>query len=346
MYIEPVLSQPMRLKMIRAGIPLSSAPTRRALLRGSLAAFGGAAFSSGAAFAARPALRVATFKGGDHLLLQRAGLSLPFDVDYSEFGSGNLIVEALAAQAVDIGGMSQIPVAFAAIAQARIKVIATLEGDVNEQVVLVPENSTARRVGDLKGKRVGYVRATTAHYFLLKMLEQEGLRFSDIKAINLSPSDGQTAFAAGALDAFAVYGYVGQRLQQANGARVLRNANGILSGDYFLAARPAALLDAPLRAEIETYLRTLRKALAWREAHIGDYSLALSEALGLPLAVVKAVHERESQPRRLAPIDDEAIATTQEIAKTFFEAGLIPKRGDVAPLFDRSFDALLSEKDA
>lgn len=299
----------------------------------------------GVALAARPALRVATYKGGDGLLLQLAGQSPPFDVAYSEFGSGNLIVEALAAQAVDLGGMSQIPIAFAAIAQARVKVVATIRGDVNEQVVLIPKNSSARRIGDLKGKRVGYVRATTAHYFLLKMLEAEDLRFSDVTAINLSPADGQTAFASGALDAFAIYGYVGQRIQQSYGARVLRNANGILSGNYFLTARPEALTDTQLRTDIETYLRVMRKALAWREAHIDEYSTALADALGLPAAVVKAVHERESQPRRLAPIDDQAIATTQEIAKTFFDAGLIPRRGDVAPLFDRGFAALLSEKD-
>ncbi|PWB82265.1 MAG: aliphatic sulfonate ABC transporter substrate-binding protein [Methylocystaceae bacterium] len=332
--------------MIRTDAPsfaFTRAPTRRALLRGAAGLGGAALFPAG--LLAAPTLRVATYKGGDGLLLRRAGQSLPFDVDFSEFGSGNLIVEALAAQAVDLGGMSQIPVAFAAISQAKIKVFATVKGDVNEQIVVVPGNSAARRIGDLKGKRVGYVRATTAHYFLLKMLEEEGLRFSDITAINLSPADGQTAFASGALDAFAIYGYVGQRIQQSYGARVLRNANGILSGDYFFTARPEALTDASLRAEIETYLRVMRKALAWREAHIDEYSNALAEALGLPASVVKAVHERESQPRRLVPIDERAIATTQEIAKTFFDAGLIPRRGDVGLLFDRSFDALLSEKD-
>jgi sulfonate transport system substrate-binding protein len=297
-------------------------------------------------FAARPLLRIGTFKGGDSLLLQLAGLLEPSGFAFSEFASGNLIVEALAAQAIDLGSMSQIPVAFASIARAPVKVIATIKGDVNEQVVLVPGASTARTIFDLKGKRVGYVRATTAHYFLLEMLKQEGLGFSDIVPINLSPSDGQTAFASGALDAFAIYGYVGQRIQQAYGARVLRNANGILSGDYLYTARPEALKDAQARAGLEAYLRAVRKALSWREHHREEYSLAISQTLGFPLEVVAAIHERESQPRRLAPIDDRVIATTQEIADTFFEAGLIPKRGDVEPLFDRSFAALLGEKDS
>ena len=49
---------------------------------------------------------------------------------------------------------------------------------------------------DLKGKRVGYVRATTAHYFLSKQLAEAGLSFSDIQAINLSPSQPARAVVA------------------------------------------------------------------------------------------------------------------------------------------------------
>lgn len=324
---------------------LRHAPSRRATLRAAVAGIG-AVLLPNAAFAGHPALRVATYKGYDELILQRAGVPIrPFEIAFTEFAGGNLIVEALSAQAVDLGSMSQVPVAFAAISQAKIKVIATVKADVNEQLVLVPRNSTARRIADLKGKRVGYVRATTAHYFLLKMLQQEGLSFSDIKAINLSPSDGQTAFASGALDAFALYGYTAERIKQSHGARVLRNANGILSGDYLYTARPEALKDPHLRAGIEGYLRALRKAYVWREAHPDDYSASVAAALGLPFEIVKAVHDAESQPRRLAPIDDRVVSTTQDIAETFFQAGLIPRRGEVEPLFDRSFNALLSEKD-
>lgn len=318
-----------------------SVVSRRAALLAAATGIG-TVLLPGESRAGRPALRVATFKGFDELALQTAGVVVP-NVGFTEFASGNLIVEALSAQAIDFGSMSQIPVAFAAISRAKIKVIATIKADVNEQLVLVPKSSTARSVADLKGKRVGYVRATTSHYFLLKMLQQEGLSFADITAINLSPSDGHTAFAAGALDAFALYGYVAERIKQSYGARVLRTANGILSGDYLYAARPDALTDPSSRAEIEGYLRATRMANRWRSAHQDAYSAAVAQTLGLPYEIVKAVHDGESQPRRLAPIDDAVVSTTQDIVETFFQAGVLPKRADVAPLFDRSFNALLTE---
>lgn len=97
-------------------------------------------------------------------------------------------------------------------------------------------------VAELRGKRVGFVRATTTHYYLFRMLEQAGLSWSDIQPVNLTPADGQAAFRAGSLDAWAIYGYSVPLAKQA-GARVLRTAADILSGNYPYFASPAPLAD-------------------------------------------------------------------------------------------------------
>ncbi|MEH1846482.1 MAG: hypothetical protein V7L25_16160 [Nostoc sp.] len=34
-------------------------------------------------------------------------------------------------------------------------------------------------IADLKGKKVAYIKATTAHYFLIKMLKEVGLTLKD-----------------------------------------------------------------------------------------------------------------------------------------------------------------------
>jgi sulfonate transport system substrate-binding protein len=50
---------------------------------------------------------------------------------------------------------------------------------------------------------VAYVRATTSHYFLYRQSTEAGLSFDDIRAVNLAPSDGLSAFAGGDIDAWA-----------------------------------------------------------------------------------------------------------------------------------------------
>jgi sulfonate transport system substrate-binding protein len=309
---------------------------------GAAGLFSLAARSAHADFA-NVTLRAGTFKGQDQLILASAGLNnFPYKVEYHQFNSGQLEVEAINAGALDYGGWSEIPLAFAAAAGARVKVIAVWKGDVNNQVVLVPKASAIKTIADLKGKRVGYVRGTTSHYYLLRMLWAAGLQFSDIQAINLSPTDGAAAFRSGDLDAWAIYGYAINFALAAGNARVLRTAKGILSGNYFIGVAPAVLTDTNLRPVVADYLQRISKGFAWLEANKQQWCEALAPVIKVPLPFVEDEFYHESQPSRLVPVDDAAIASAQQVADTFVKAGLISAQVDVAPYFDRSFSNVLA----
>ena len=71
-----------------------------------------------------------------------------------------------------------------------------------------------------------------------------------VQAINLSPTDGQAAFALGALDAWAIYGYAIPFSVAQNGARILKTAKGILSGNYLIGVRRSLLSEEPLKAVV------------------------------------------------------------------------------------------------
>jgi sulfonate transport system substrate-binding protein len=57
-------------------------------------------------------------------------------------------------------------------------------------------------------------------------------------------------------------------------------------------------------------------------------------------ATRRAVLDNVSQPRSLAPLDDAAITFHQAVADEFARIGVIPRRVDVAPLWDRAFARL------
>lgn len=237
---------------------------------------------------------------------------------------------------------SEIPPLFGFIKGARIRVVGVIKGDVNEQTVLVPKDSPIRSIADLKGKRVGYVRATTTQYYLTRMLAEVGLSFADIEAINLSVPDGAAAFRTGQLDAWAIYGYSVPLAQTSVGARVLKRANGYLSGNYLFFAAPEAIADPQRHAAIADFFARLQKAFAWRQANPERYATALAAEIGVPVEAVLALLRNESQVRRLVPVDDAAIRSQQDVADTFLKAGVIERPVDVRPLWDGSFAAALS----
>ena len=282
-------------------------------------------------------LRVAQYKAGDALLLRLSGQDqTPYRVEWSEFASGNQMLEAINAGAIDLAYSSEIPPIFGAVAGAQVRVVAVIRGDVNEQVVLLPAGSTVNAIAELRGKRVGYVRATTTHYYLLRMLASAGLRWSDIQPVNLTPADGAAAFRSGALDAWAIYGYSVPLAVHA-GARVLTTAAGILSGNYLSLASPAVLADPDKRAATKDLLARIGRAYVWIDDHHAEFARAQAAALNVPEAAVRSLVDNVSQPRRLTAPTDADVASEQLVADTFTQAGVLSRQVDVTPLWDRAF---------
>jgi sulfonate transport system substrate-binding protein len=316
---------------------------RRTLLAGALSLCACGPRPAGTGKLTEVTLRGATYRGNPDSFFREAGAGdPPYHLTQAQFASGTLIAQAINARAIDIGGMSEIPPIFVAGAPGNlVRIIAVLRGDVNNQVVLVPATSKLSGPADLRGRRVGYVRATTSHYILLKLLHEAGLSWRDITPVALSPQDGLAAFQQGSLDAWVIYGVIVQQARAA-GARVLTTGLGRLSGNYVVAASSEALADPARRAAIADYLQRYAKVLAWINADDGRYADLLAKATGVPAKYYLQQFAQRSARSGLQPVSDAAIASQQGVADTFFEAGVIPAKVDVRTLWDASLASALA----
>jgi sulfonate transport system substrate-binding protein len=279
-------------------------------------------------------LGVGTYKAQAPSFFDDAGVEAPpYRVKYAELAAGNLIVEALAGRSLDIGSMSEIPPIFAIQSHAPIKLIAVVRGDVNNQVFLVPKDSSIGDIASLKGKRVGYVRSTTSHYFLIKALKEQGLSMADITPVALSPQDGFSAFQGGQLDAWVIYGIFIQIAQAKTGARVIKTALGYLSGNYLFAARDDSLDDARKRAAIKDYIGREQRVWEWRQANPERWAQRSAALTGIDAELFMQQFRGESEPYRIVPVDDAAIRSQQEVADLFHAAGVLDSPVDVSPLW-------------
>jgi sulfonate transport system substrate-binding protein len=242
------------------------------------------------------------------------------EVKWVEFSSGPPMMEAMNVGSVDYGAVGDSPPVFAQAAGAAI-VYAAGQPITNGQGILVPPNSAIRSIADLRGKRVGFTKGSSAHNIVVRTLEKAGLTYADITPVYLTPPDAGPAFANGSIDAWSIwdpYFAIGETRQ--NG-RILVNASEITkSNSFYIANRDFARTHGPILQQIVDVTASTAK---WAEAHRDEVARSLSAITGIPLDIQTVAANRSSFA--VGPITEDIIATQQGVADRFFKLGLIPR---------------------
>ncbi len=242
-------------------------------------------------------------------------------VKWVEFSSGPPMLEAMNVGSVDYGAVGDSPPVFAQAAGAAI-VYAAGQPITNGQGILVPAGSGIRSIADLKGKRVGFTKGSSAHNVTVQTLEKAGLTYADITPVYLTPPDAGPAFANGSIDAWSIwdpYFAIGEIKQ--NG-RILVNASEITkTNSFYIANRDFAKNHGPVLQQIIDVTSSTAK---WAETHRDEVAKALSAVTNIPLDIQTVAANRSSFA--VGPITEDIIATQQGVADRFFKLGLVPKQ--------------------
>jgi sulfonate transport system substrate-binding protein len=241
-------------------------------------------------------------------------------VKWVEFTSGPPLLEAISSGAADFGAVGDSPPIFAQAANANIVYVAASPIS-NGQGILVPQNSPIKTITDLKSRRVGFTRGSSAHNLVVQTLEKAGLTYDDITPVYLTPPDAGPAFANGSIDAWAVwdpYFAIGEKKQN---ARILINAYEVAKTNaFFIANRDFAnQKPGPLREVIAS----LATAASWAESNRDSVAKSLHDITGVPLDIQTLAARRASFA--IGPVTESIIETQQGVADRFHKLGLIPK---------------------
>ncbi|CAN5129844.1 ABC transporter substrate-binding protein [soil metagenome] len=285
-------------------------------------------------------LKVGSQRGGTKAILIASGAldGAPYKIDWSEFPAAQPLLEAVGAGAVDLGEAGDAPFLFAYASGARIKAVQAGKSGGSATALLVRKDAPFKRVADLRGKKIATGRGSIGHYLLLRLLEQAGLKPSDVQIVFLSPGDAKAAFTSGAIDAWVTWGSYVALAKLHDNATVLADGEGRLSGYGFEAASEVAI--AGKRPQIEDFLRRLAKARRWAGDHPQDFAAALSRETGLqPDIALYTVQNYRIAP---TPIDDTAVAEAKAVLDRFRAAGSVTSTRDPAGAFDRSFNGAVA----
>jgi sulfonate transport system substrate-binding protein len=283
-------------------------------------------------------------RGGIQALLRAAGEldDVPYKIDWALFPAASPLLEALGSDAIDLGGVGSAPFAFAYAGGAPIKaVFATRQigGHGGKgSAIIVPRNSPLRTLADLRGKRVATVRGSAGQNLVLRLLEQQGIGFNEVKWVYLNNGEAKAALEAGSIDAWSTWGsYAGIALLK-DGDRAIGDGTALPAEAGFYAASNKAIADK--RAQLTDFLQRAARARVWALSHQEDYAKVLAQETGIPLDVARfTVAQNLTRP---IAIDDSLRAEQTAILDRYRRAGVISSVPNLAGAFDPSFNAAVA----
>ena len=303
-------------------------PTRRTLIAGAALALLGSMGIASSPVAAQQLKEV-------RIGFQRAGLfpavkqrhtvedalkPRGIEVKWVEFSFGPPLLEALNTGNIDFGYTGDAPPIFAQAARANLLYVAALPAAGNNEAIVVPENSPIKTLADLKGKKIGFAKGSSAHNTTVAALEKAGLSYSDITPVYLAPADGATAFAGGSIDAWTIWDpYLA--LTEKGKVRLLVSAKDVHESNAFFLANKDFTGQHP---DIVALLnQTFAQESKWADQHREEIVKTLHEATGFDTEAVARAVERSQF--LVTPVTDSIVASQQATADRFFKLSLIPK---------------------
>jgi sulfonate transport system substrate-binding protein len=258
------------------------------------------------------------------------------DAAWSLFESGPALTEALKAGAIDIGQTGEAPPIFALAGRTEFKIIATSQPVPKGEAVLVKQDKGFKTFKDLKGKKVALNKGSNVNWLLVKLLEANDMKITDLDVKYLKPAEARPAFDNDQVDAWIIWDPYFS-LAERPGVQILADATGLANNREYLLASPEALEKKP--DLIREFVRVYRETTDWGIANPEERVKVLAPELGLEEDVARRALERSAQP--LAPVDAAIGDELQEIADGFTELQLIPGKVDIRSRIDDRFADLL-----
>ena len=248
-------------------------------------------------------------------------------VKWAEFPYGPPLLEALNAGSLDYGYTGNAPPVFAQAARATLNYVAAIPARGDNQAILVQSDSPLKTLADLKGKKLGVAKGSSAHDLAVAAIESAGLTWKDVSPIYLPPADAASAFAKGAIDAWSIWDPF-LAIVELKGARRLPIEPAVaLQNSFFLANKSFVGANPAIVTGIND---ALVKVSAWAKDNRAEASKLFSEATGVDLAAQTLAVNRTQFD--IAPLDAAIVKQQQAVADRFFRVGLIPKQVAVADI--------------
>ncbi len=295
------------------------------------------ALAFGAAHAEDTKIRIgypSGMNGQVPVVLEKAGIAPKHQLaaEFTAFQYGPPMIEGLVSGQLDAIVTSFLPpLTLSAKAPGTIKFVAKLGQ--SSHALLVPKDSPAKTLADLKGKKIGVSVGSESHLDLVVALKDAKLdQKTDVEIVNLQPNELPAALEKGLVDAALIRQPQVLRLEESLGARKLQTwpfrFTSIVRTEY-LKANPEA---------VKRYVEALKDAVLYIATNPDQSATWFAESQRLSPDVVKKLagenplYAAKTRDEIKIEIDDDFKKLLAERTQAAIDNGLLKTKVDPATL--------------
>jgi sulfonate transport system substrate-binding protein len=270
----------------------------------------------------------------EHEYFEKAFEKEGVKVKWNEFASGPPHFEALASGRIDFGSVGGTPVIAGQSGNVDFKAIAVLSDGKKGNAIVIPKGSSIKDIKELKNKKIGVAKGSSAYNFLYMALDRAGLTDKDIEIIQLQPDEARPALDNGSIDAWSVWEpYITTAVFQ-TGAKVLVSGQDLnINAPSFMIARTKFTEEHPDLTVL--FLKTYEEVRQEYVENVEEVSKELAESQKVDVKIIETVL-KNSDPL-LSPTTTEFGKAHQEQADFLYSVGGIDKKLDTSKVIENKF---------
>ncbi len=270
-------------------------------------------------------------------LFEKAFAKKGIKINYVLCGSGPLLIEAFAANKVDVAWNGDQPAILSLARGLDLKAVASVNLSQANTRLVVRDSVHVKTLKDLKGKKVSILIGGLSHHWLYLVLKKAGIPFSDIKPINLQ-GEAVQALASNSIDAAVLSESSVSICRKKHIAAELKNIDCPKVCAELLIVSGNIYRNHP--EVVEDIISVFQKSNDWIIDHpteTVDY-IATKVAYKVPKEVLYDQYLRANKNKNLA-FTDSAVANMKEIVDFLKDIKVIPLKGTIADDVHNFYDS-------
>lgn len=282
------------------------------------------------------------FAARDLKLFEKAGLA----PTYVKFNTGAPMIASAESKSIDVAAVGSVPFLIGLSQGVDWVMIGIHSEGAYVEGIVARKDSGIDTPADLKGKRIGYFKGSSAHYGVMMVLRQLGIRLDQVTLLHMSPAEQVAAMAKNDIDAAVVWEPWMERMVYEANARIIATEGdfGIFSNVALYSARRDWLRDN--RETAVRFLRALLMAYGVLQKDPMVGIRALAEEMGIKEAWAETIYRDAPPPKIYEWVNPQYNYSLVEgsafqrrfgyLATFLFDEKIIPKPVDVREAMDIS----------